>query len=202
MVLHHVQKLVKQWGVSASCVEIMTPPQDLTRLNLAIHNAPFSKKMFHLQASPAYFSHVPTLPSVDDVWLSGGWRYCDVPFYLWTGRFCSKCSMLPLLLFFCCIWCQYLNHLSWQQGIITPCGSQRQEGDSSTFTAPSEENVDDCLFKQASRINCGHEWLILDSQASAGLTVVVILCKCIEIDLWVRAQGFRAVSPCLFTAQW
>lgn len=81
MELHHVQKLVKQWGVSASCVEIMTPPQDLTRLSLAIHNAPFSKKMFHLQASPAYFSHVPTLPSVDDVWLSGGWRYCDVPFY-------------------------------------------------------------------------------------------------------------------------
>lgn len=138
--------------------------------------------------------------------------YCDVPFLLfeyswkwnliWGRSFGSKCFMLPLLLFFCYIWCQYLNHLSWQQGIITPCGSQRKEGDSSTFTAPSEENVDDCLFKQASRINCGHEWLILDIQASAGLTAVVILCKCTQIALLVWAQGSRAVSPCLFTVQW
>lgn len=100
------------------------------------------------------------------------------------------------------IWCQYLNHLSWQRGIISPCGSQRQEGDSSTFTAPSEENVDDCLFKQGSKINRGHEWLIEGRQGSAGLTYIVILCKCICVDLWVWTQGCRVVSPCLFTVQW
>lgn len=98
------------------------------------------------------------------------------------GRFLEEIHLFPLLLFGC-IWCQYLNNLTWRQGIFTPCGSQWQEGDSSTFTAPSEESVNDCPFKQTSRINCGHERLISCSHATAGLTVKLILCKCIQINL-------------------
>lgn len=146
------------------------------------------------------------------IYESWGQRYCDVPFYSVNllglvkshseGKFWWQTRHASFAALFCHIWCQYLKHLSWQQGIITPCGSQWQEGDSSTFASSSEENVDDCLFKQTSKVNCGHEWLILGSRASAGITVVVILCKYVQIDPWVWARGFRAVSPCLFTAQW
>lgn len=75
------------------------------------------------------------------------------------------------------IWCRHLNHLSWQRGIITPCGSQRQgKGDSSTLAAAPAHNVDGRLFKQGCEIKTvGTSDESGNGQAGAGLTVVVIL---------------------------
>lgn len=74
-------------------------------------------------------------------------RYRDVPSPLGIAK--SPHASSAALFFFSFlyhsrpIWWRRLNHLSWQRGIITPCGSQRQgKGDSSTVAAAPEHNVD------------------------------------------------------------